>query len=39
MWWRTPLVPALKKQRQADVFEYETSLIYIVGSKPVKATW
>ena len=26
-WWRTPLIPALGKQRQADLCEFEASLV------------
>jgi hypothetical protein len=27
-WWRTPLIPALRRQRQADFYELEASLAY-----------
>ena len=27
-WWRRPLIPALGRQRQADLCELETSLVY-----------
>ncbi|CAO2623499.1 hypothetical protein LEMLEM_LOCUS17960 [Lemmus lemmus] len=27
-WWRTPLTPALGRQRQADLCEFEASLVY-----------
>ena len=27
-WWRTPLIPALGKQRQSDLCEFEASLVY-----------
>ena len=27
-WWRTPLIPALRRQRQADVCEFEASQVY-----------
>jgi hypothetical protein len=31
MWWYTLLTPALRRQRQADVCEFEASLVYIVS--------
>ena len=27
-WWCTPLIPALGRQRQADLCEFEASLVY-----------
>ena len=27
-WWRTPLIPALGRQKQADLFKFEASLVY-----------
>lgn len=33
-WWRTPLNPALRTQRQGDVCEFKASLVYIVSSRP-----
>jgi hypothetical protein len=32
------LIPALKRQRQADLCEFEASLIYIVSYRPSRAT-
>jgi hypothetical protein len=36
MWWHTPLIPALGKQRQAG--ESEGSLVYILNSRSVGDT-
>lgn len=33
-WWVTPIIPTLGKQRQ-DGHKFETTLVYIVGSKVV----
>jgi hypothetical protein len=38
LWWCMPLIPALGKQRQADLCKFETSLIYRESSRIVKAT-
>ena len=27
-WWRTPLIPALGRQRQVDLCEFEPSMVY-----------
>ena len=27
-WWRMPLIPARRRQRQADLFELEANLVY-----------
>jgi hypothetical protein len=32
------LTLALGKQRRVELYEFEASLVYIVSSKPVKAT-
>jgi hypothetical protein len=36
-WWRTPLIPALGRQRQAD-FWVKASLVYRVSSRIARAT-
>jgi hypothetical protein len=36
-WWRTPLIPALRRQRQA-ISEFEDSLVYRVSSRTARAT-
>jgi hypothetical protein len=33
-----PLIPALRRQRQVDLCEFEVSLIYRVSSRKAKAT-
>jgi hypothetical protein len=32
-----PLIPALGKQRQADLYEFKASLVYRANSRTVKA--
>jgi hypothetical protein len=27
-WWPTPLIPAFRRQRQADLCEFKASLVY-----------
>ena len=36
--WHTPLTPALERQRQADLCEFEGSLVYRVSSRTVRAS-
>ena len=38
-WWFMPLIPALCKQRQVDLYEFEASLVYIVRSRTTSAMW
>lgn len=28
VWWNIPLIAALQRQKQADLFEFEASLVY-----------
>jgi hypothetical protein len=37
VWWHTPLIPALGKQRQA-ISEFEASLVHRVSSRTARAT-
>jgi hypothetical protein len=37
-WWPTPLIPALRRQRQADLSGFKASLVYIMSSRIAKAT-
>ena len=36
--WRTPLTPALGRQRQAYLYEFEASLVYKVSSRTARTT-
>lgn len=38
MWRSPPLIPALKKQRQEELCEFQDSQIYTEGSRTVRAT-
>jgi hypothetical protein len=38
LWWSTPLIPALGSQRQVNLCDFETSLVYIVSSRIPRAT-
>ena len=33
-----PLVPALKRQRQADLYEFKVNLVYRMSSRRARAT-
>jgi hypothetical protein len=37
VWWCMPLSPALGRERQADLCEYQVSLIHIVSSRTTRA--
>ena len=37
LWWRMPLIPALERQKQADLCEFKSSLIYKVSSRTARA--
>jgi hypothetical protein len=37
-WWCIPLTPALERQRQVDLCEFEASLVYRVSSRTARAT-
>lgn len=36
--WCMALIPALEKQRQAALHEFQASLVYIVSSRSAKTT-
>jgi hypothetical protein len=38
MWWCIPLVPELQRQRQVDLCEFETCLVYRASSRIARAT-
>lgn len=38
MWWHTPLILAHGKQKQKDLCEFGAILVYIVSSRPARAT-
>ena len=33
LWWRTLLIPALRRQRQVDLYEFKASLVYRASSR------
>ena len=38
VWRGTPLTPALRRQRQAALTEFEANLVYLASSRPARAT-
>ena len=38
LWWHTPLIPALRRQRQVDFYEFKASLVYRVSSRIARRT-
>ena len=36
-WWRTPLIPALGRQKEMDFFVFQASLVHIVSSRTARA--
>ena len=39
MWWRMPLIPTLRRQRQVNLCEFESSLVYIDSSRIARAIY
>ena len=37
-WWSTPLIPALRNQRQEVLCEFEANLVFRVSSRTGRAT-
>lgn len=37
-WWWTHLIPALRRQRQVDLYEFEANLVYRASSRTAKTT-
>ena len=36
-WWCTPVIPALRRQRQGDLCQFKASLVYRVSSRMARA--
>ena len=39
LWWHIPLIPALGRQRQEDLCEFKTSLVYRGSSRTARAVY
>ena len=39
MWWYTLPMPALWRKKQADLTDFETSLVFIGKFRPVRAVY
>ena len=37
LWWSMPLIPALGRQRQVDLCEFKSNLVYRVSSRTARA--
>ena len=37
-WWHTPVILALGRQRQPDLYDFKASLVYRMSSRTARAT-